>query len=81
MTQGLRRTASTNTFKHTLEAQQDIKKRDYLVESQLTFNWKYHESQKQLRGEQKRMDVRLAEPKKKRDKMPIGIKSFRTIQY
>jgi hypothetical protein len=44
MQHGLRRTASSNTFAHKAEVKEELKKRDYLVESQLTFDYKFHQS-------------------------------------
>ena len=68
MTGGMKRTASSSTFAQTMDSQRELKKRDYLVETQLTFDWKYHEGQKSLRKSQRHLDMRLSQPKKVRDK-------------
>jgi len=48
MGQGMRRTASTTLLDLSRQKTEQIKKKDFLTESQLTFDWKYQQEQKQL---------------------------------
>lgn len=67
---GMKRTASASTFNlKKKDSTSNLKSKNYLIDTQLTFSPKHHESQKNLRIYQKDQTIRLARPKSVRKKL------------